>query len=515
MYIIIKTLIVLTCIIVVSILFRSSAYAHGFGERYDLPIPLNYFLIGAAATVALSFAIISWFIRQGTKQDEYPRFNLYKWGPVRSVCRWGAKFIGLFSVLLLILTVFAGLFGTSKALDNFAPTFVWIIWWVGISYLVALLGNIWAIANPLQVFFEWLENVFGKQEKPRVNWPKRLDAWPSLTLFLLFAWVENVYIEASRPFNLAILILLYSLVTLVGMVLFGKYVWLKNGDPFSVLFALFARFSPTEVRITKSETGTAICSICVSKCADKVDLPDCVDCYECWERADEGQKHFSVRPWAMGLSRGEKVTPALMAFHVTALATVTFDGLSETPAWVWAKTTLWPIIDPLPGQPMSTIESLGLLIIPTVFALAYIQICNLVSMMSGNQMSGRDVVMSFVFALVPIALAYNLSHYLSFLMISGQQIVPLISNPLGLGWDIFGSADYRPNIAIIDARFAWVVSVTAIVTGHILSVLIAHIISLRRTANHSIAVRSQYPMLALMVFYTAISLWIIAQPIVD
>ena len=36
-------------------LLASPAYAHGFGQRYDLPVPLNMFLIGAVATVALSF----------------------------------------------------------------------------------------------------------------------------------------------------------------------------------------------------------------------------------------------------------------------------------------------------------------------------------------------------------------------------------------------------------------------------------------------------------------------------
>ena len=50
--------------------------------------------------------------------------------------------------------------------------------------------------------------------------------------------------------------------------------------------------------------------------------------------------------------------------------------------------------------------------------------------------------------------------------------------------------------------------------GHIISVYIAHTIAIRRAPNHALALRGQYPMLALMVFYTAVSLWIIAQPIV-
>ena len=90
-----------------------------------------------------------------------------------------------------------------------------------------------------------------------------------------------------------------------------------------------------------------------------------------------------------------------------------------------------------------------------------------------------------------------------------------MSDPYGFGWNLFGTTDFKVNIAIIDARVAWIFSVIALVTGHIISVFTAHVIALRKTKTHAIAVRSQYPMLFLMVFYTAVSLWIIAQPIVE
>ena len=117
--------------------------------------------------------------------------------------------------------------------------------------------------------------------------------------------------------------------------------------------------------------------------------------------------------------------------------------------------------------------------------------------------------------MVPIALAYNLSHNLSSLLITGQEIIHLLSDPYGVGWNLFGTSDFKINIAIIDARFKWVFSVIALVAGHIISVFTAHVIALRRTTSHSIAGRTQYPMLLLMVFFTAVSLWIVAQPIVE
>ena len=85
--------------------------------------------------------------------------------------------------------------------------------------------------------------------------------------------------------------------------------------------------------------------------------------------------------------------------------------------------------------------------------------------------------------LVPIALAYNLAHYLSLLLISGQTVIPLLSDPFGSGWDLLGTAGYKVNIAIINARVAWYVSVAAIVAGHVVSVYLAHLMSLRRVAH--------------------------------
>ena len=506
-----KKFIPVILLVVCVFLFGSTANAHGFGERYDLPIPLTYFLIGAALTVAFSFVAIGWFIRSSGSDLEYPRINVYRYSAMAFFCKAISRFLGLISVFILFISIHSGLTGTSNAIENFDPVFVWIIWWVGVGYVVCIVGNIWLVMNPWLVIFNYWERIFGKH-MGLVGWPAKFDAWPSLVLFLLFAWIENVHPASSQPYSLGTLILIYSLLTWGGMILFGKHVWLTHGDPFHVLFNLFARFSATELRINGTKNW---CTRCASGCKENLNLPDCVDCYECWENTDSENKEFCLRPWSVGLSRGERVTPAIMLFHVTALATVSFDGFSETPAWIQIQTVLWPAIDPLPGSAAATIETIGIILGPLIFAAVYLYVCGLISRMSHGQMTSVDTRRSFVFSLVPIALAYNLAHYLSFLLITGQELIPLLSDPYGFGWNLFGTSDFKVNIAIIDARVAWIFSVVALVIGHIISVLTAHVIALRKTTSHSIAVRSQYPMLLLMVFYTAVSLWIVAQPIVE
>ena len=121
----------------------------------------------------------------------------------------------------------------------------------------------------------------------------------------------------------------------------------------------------------------------------------------------------------------------------------------------------------------------------------------------------------FVYSLVPIALAYQIAHYYTLLLVQGQGIIALLSDPFGWGWNLLGTAGYRVNAGLIGAAFAWYSQVGLIVVGHVVAVYLAHVIALRWLRNPKRAQRSQYPMLALMVLYTVSSLWIISQPLVE
>jgi hypothetical protein len=122
---------------------------------------------------------------------------------------------------------------------------------------------------------------------------------------------------------------------------------------------------------------------------------------------------------------------------------------------------------------------------------------------------------SFVLTLVPIAVAYHIAHYLSFLALGLQAFIPLTSDPLGRGWDLFGGAAYVVDAGLIGPRLQWYVAATAVVIGHILAVYLAHVTALRLFRDRRKALFSQIPLLLLMVGYTMLSLWILSQPIVE
>jgi hypothetical protein len=492
----------------------SSAAAHGFGQRYDLPVPLWLYVASAAATVVVSFVVVGLFVRGTSAQHTYPRLNLLGSPLGRLLVRPGLQYcLRLVSVLLFVFLIVTGLFGNQSATRNLAPTLVWVIWWVGLAYASALVGNFWALINPWKVLFTWAERAYrgiipGGRLARHLSYPRALGIWPGVILFLAFAWIELVFAGSAVPAKLATLTLLYSVITWTGMWLFGRDVWLRHGEVFSLVFGLLSRFAPTEVRVTDLE----VCRACSLDCRDH--QGDCIDCYACFNRARADQRQLNLRPYAVGLARNEHVSVSEMVFVLVLLASVTFDGFMATPLWVDIETTLQGLLPGMGGFRLAAIRTLGLLAVPLLFLEVYVVFSILMGAVSGRRFSGARLTRTFAFTLVPIAIAYHIAHYLSFLLIQGQRIVPLLSDPFGAGWDLLGTAAYRLNIGVVGARFGWYTAVLTIVAGHILAVYLAHLVALRTLRDHRLALRSQYPMLVLMVAYTVISLWILSQPIV-
>jgi hypothetical protein len=102
-----------------------------------------------------------------------------------------------------------------------------------------------------------------------------------------------------------------------------------------------------------------------------------------------------------------------------------------------------------------------------------------------------------------------------FLLVQGQYIIPLLSDPFGAGWNLLGTAGYRVDIGLVGARFAWYAMVAAIVIGHVTAVYLAHVKAIGLFEAPGAAVKSQVPLTALMVVYTLFGLSIAAQPIVE
>ena len=499
------------------VLPAGGALAHGFGIRYDIPVPFWLYAYGAAAAVVLTFVLL---VDTKPVPHRYPRYDLLRVGWFRAVFASRPFLFGLrlLSVATFSLVILSGLLGNQAPTDNLAPTLVWIIWWVGLALLTAIAGNLWELVNPWKIIFEWADGIArnlgsGKGLGPYLPYPQGLGVWPALALYFGFAWVELVFLGSAIPSNIAVLALLYSAITWTGMALFGKDAWLRGGEAFSVFFGILARFAPTEVRVSDPAT----CKSCGASC--RADDGECVNCYECFTRAAPQDRQLNLRPPAVGLGRPEPVTTDRLVFVVFMLAIVTYDGLMATPLWLKVRTLAAPFVGMLgiPGLgSLYLIQTLGLICVPLLFLTAYLGFVKLAQVFSGDAASSwRRFAAAYAFTLVPIALAYEAAHYYTLFLIQGQAMIALVSDPFGLGWNLFGTAGYEINVGVVRADVVWYSQVALIVVGHVIAVYLAHGIALHLLQDQKRAVRSQYPMLALMVLYTVLSLWILNQPIVE
>lgn len=465
----------------------AAALAHGFEKRYDLPIPLDMFLLGAGSAVVLSFAVMGLFLRSGRGHFAYPRYDLLRLGLFRLLARPGAVLAArLLAAGVFLLTILAGFFGEQNPLRNLIVTMVWIIWWVGMAYACSLFGDLWALLNPWGSLFAWAEALHrrirpGRSLSLGLPLPAWVGAWPAVALFLWFAWAEIGWRNNYIPANLAFAASIYSLITWWGMALFGREAWLARGEAFSVVFGLLGRFGVT---------GAG--------------------------RGPGGRPEWNLRPPSVGLLAAEAPHPSAVALVIAVLATVSFDGFTETAQWQALRSSLFDAFAWLDARAaFQAADAFALLAAPLLFFLVYAAFGWLVARAGGGAISTGEAVRRFVFSLVPIAIGYHLAHYFSYLFIQGQRLIPLASDPFGWGWNLLGTAGYEVDIASVDAGTVWNLSLVAIVAGHIFAVYLAHVVALGAFGDRRLALRSQYPMLALMVGYTMLSLWIIAQPIVN
>jgi hypothetical protein len=494
-----------------ALIAATPARAHGFGQRYDLPLPLSLYFFGAAAAVVTSFVILGIFVRHAPPSRRYWHVDLLSYPPGRSIAHpivaWSLK---LFALGWFIVAVSAGFLGNQNPYQNIAPTLVWIIWWVGFAYLSAFAGNLWALINPWRTLFDGAAWLFQRPAPSfRRTYPEALGVLPAAVMLLAFSWTELVYPSAAVPAHIAWLAVGYSAVTLGGMAVFGRETWLRHGEVFTLVFGTFARFAPTEIRVR----DPSVCARCDVHCRSADGR--CINCYDCFRRALPKQREWALRPFGAGLLDDEPLPPFTTAFVLLLLSSVLYDGALFTPEWAALENHLAALAPGLGDLAPSLIRTGGLIAFWLVFLGAYSAIAAAMSRMAAGHRSACDMARSFALTLVPIAIGYHLAHYLVFLLIQGQYILPLVSDPFGYGWNLFGTAGYRVDIAIVGARFAWYAAVAAIVLGHISAVYLAHRKATRLIERRGAALSSQVPLTALMVVYTFISLSILAEPIVE
>lgn len=456
---------------VLALMAPASAEAHGIVGKADLPIPVWLFSWTAAIVLVVSFVALSTLWRTPQLQEQRRRrlFSLPQ--PVE----WLACLIGLG---LFVLVVYSGFAGAQVANANFAVTFIYVIFWVGLPVLSVLFGDVFRAFSPWRTCGRVLEALVRPLRRrsggqPPLRYPVWLGNWPAIAGIVGFAWLELVYVERDKPATLAALSVGYFLVMVVGILLFGVEEWAGSADAFGAYFGLLAKLSA----LVRDPDGVLYLRRPLSGVTDL------------------------------------RLRSGTVALICTLIGTTTFDGFSNGGIWRNNEPSLQNLFADLgfsstPAQELT--YSLGLVLCILLILAVY-----RVGVLGVRRVSTRydttQLWRAFAHSLIPISFAYVLAHYFSLLLWQSQAMGYLISDPLGNGSNLFGTAGYEINYHVISYAGIWYVQVAALVGGHVAGLALAHDRALVLYKDPEEAVRSQYWMLAVMVAFTSFGLWLLSS----
>lgn len=480
--------VVQTFICLGALLAAPAASAHSFGKLYNLPVPFWMYLYGAAAALILSFLVVGYFINARAESanlrvhdvSSSPFIRL--WSHPRTV-----RLLLALSVGLLLLTIVSGLIGTRNPYQNFSMTWFWIVFVLGFSYLVSLIGNIYPPLNPWLGLCLVVERLWPHSFRGRITYRMHWGYYPALLFYMAFIWIE--LFGETRPYSLALILIAYTVLNFAGAWLVGRAAWFRYCEFFGVIFHLIALCAPLE-------------------------------------REPDGARRILLRQPFVGLIKEKASHFSLLLFVLFMLSSTAYDGLHETLPWVkifWKDLYQGLLKDWIGGtivQAYPTLQliykiwqTLTLALSPLVYLMLYWLCLWLARKLTRTERPLSQLQLDFALSLIPIAFVYNITHYYTLIITQGAQVIRLISDPFGWGWNLFGTARWNPGPIIPDMDFVWHSQVGLILLGHIVSVYLAHLVALRIFPTPRQAILSQIPMLFLMVAYTTMGLWVLSQPI--
>ena len=449
--------------------------AHAGERGFILLLPTGLFQAAGTLAVAVSFLVVIWIrgaaLRRAIESRVWRLFPLIGRVPASNAA----------ASVVLVALVAAGLAGSRDPLANPLPLAVWTLLWVGLTFVHAVVGDVWPHLDPWTAFARLARRILRRttdDEDRLLAWPDALGGWPAVVLLLLFAWFELVFPAPRDPAILAVAVAGYSLFTVAGMVLFGDAAWTRNVEIFSRFFRIVSWVAP--LRAVAGEDGGRRLAVTIP-----------------------GARLFSVG----------SLPAASVVFVVVALATVSFDGLSRTFWWLGS-------IGENPLEHPGRTALVGRNTLGLVGAAAALLAAYAITAAAGAWWSGASAVPAFrrfVVSIVPIAFGYHFAHYLPSFLVDAQYALKALSDPLNLGWNLLGMRDFHVTASFLthhaSVEAIWYAQVGVIVAAHVAAVVALHGLADESRGGRLAPVLSEVPLTVLMVGYTVFGLWLLSTPI--
>jgi len=431
---------------------------HGIASRRDLPLPFSFVVVGAVLALVISFAIL-----------------IFAWRNARFERVGGRNVPGLTAVIdhpvvqviarALVLATYAwaglAMIAGQDLLTNpiFGFVFVWM--WVGLVPISLLLGQFWRATNPLRTIHRRLCAVARiDPEQGLLTLPAGIGVWPAAVGLFGFGWLELVQPDRTTLAVLRLWALVWLVSLVLGAIMFGQR-WIGAADPFEAYASTLAQMS------------------IFRRVGDQIRL---------------------VNPLA-GLNAWHP-PPGSTAVVAALLGSTAFDSFTNT-TW-WIQTVQNSTV------PSTVWGSGGLLTMMIIVFVTFSLSAAWMGRYGNRPASAYPRLM--VGSLLPIVLGYVVAHYATLLIVEGQRTAINFSDPLGRGWNVFGSAEMGVNSAIFNHPTAIAaIQACAIVGGHVFGIVCAHEKAVALLPPDR-AVRGQLPLLLVMIGYTCAGLLLLFSP---
>ncbi len=505
-----------------------------FFQHQMLGIPGWMFQFGVGFLLLISFGLFELLARRRAKRAEGDgpdafadglgmRLSLTDWRwfnrLVRS--RFTRPIAQGFFVLAFVVVLAAGLFGDQSPGRNLAPVLTWTVWWGGLVVAILFVGKAWCYVCPWDAMATWIDRLGGKDGLGlKLKWPRAArNIWLATILFVGLTWIDIGLGITTLPRATAWLGLAMFGLAFVSVLLFDRRAFCRYGCLVGRVSGLYALFAGLELRAKDAET----CATCETKACYRGDeewdgCPTfeyprtmvtntyCILCMDCLRSCPGDNISLNVRPWGVDLVKDRRPRTDEAYLCLLMLSITVLHGLTMTPAW--GELTGWLQERTSLGELSAvTLAVTGVMFMPLLVYASLVW----VSTRAAPGLGARRLFLEYSYSLLPIALFYHLAHNSEHLLMEGPKVVAFLSDPLGRGWDLFGTAE-RAMAPLITLEGLWGIQVLLVLVGHVYALWIADRITRRLFENRRRAFWGQVPMLLAMIVFSIVSLWLLMQP---
>ncbi len=440
----------------------------------------------------------------------------------------------IFTAVVFLMVIAAGLFGTQVTERNLATTLTWTIWWSGVVISVFFVGSAWCAICPWDAIATWLVRRRlwkrgSELSSLNIKVPKVIrNIWPALMMFVVLTWLELGYGITTSPYATALLALLIVVLATVSLAIYERKAFCRYFCAVGRTLGAYGGIAPVALR----PIDNAVCASCKTlECyngtADIEPCPThlvmgrikqntyCTSCGSCTQSCPYQNISWQLR------NIGDEITFSSRphwdeAWFILGLLSLTiFHGFTMMPYWEgWMSQLAYTIGDS--GQLLVSF-SIGMLVAMLVPILFYSAMVSVMHRLINKQEEWKRVFSAMALSILPLAFAYHIAHNLTHLVRESQGFLSVVMNPFGTNTLPLSMQEIhmRHMNPVINDNIVFALQATLILFGFWLALKILR----RRVLQYTGFTINQgriifIPMLVFILSISILNLWLLMQPMI-